>query len=96
MNNFHDVCLQSPERIPIPSHVLLQGGSSHPESIRHPATTASCAECEVTTRWLGYHRIWQGSGQVFDTVDLFLPDVQFTTQVPICLQSMSMYCNEHV
>ena len=31
---------------------------------------------------MGFHRIWHGSGQVFDTVDLFLPDVQFPTQVP--------------
>ena len=35
----------------------------------------------MTTRWLGYHRIRHGSGEVFDTVDLFLPDVQFATQV---------------
>ena len=43
-------------------------------------TTAACAECEVTTRWMGFVRIWQGSGEAFDMVDLFLPDVQFTTQ----------------
>jgi len=48
---------------------------------RFPSTTATCSECEVTTRWMGFHRIWHGSGQVFDTVDLFLPDVQFPTQV---------------
>ena len=44
-------------------------------------TTAACGECQVTTRWLGFYRVWQGSGEVFDTVDLFLPDVQFNTQV---------------
>ena len=44
-------------------------------------TAARCDECEVTTRWLGFYRVWQGSGEVFDTVDLFLPDVQFNTQV---------------
>jgi DEAD/DEAH box helicase domain-containing protein len=44
-------------------------------------TTARCDECQVTTRWLGFYRVWQGSGEVFDTVDLFLPDVQFDTQV---------------
>lgn len=44
-------------------------------------TTARCDECQVTTRWLGFYRVWQGSGEVFDTVDLFLPDVQFETQV---------------
>ena len=31
---------------------------------------------------MGFVRIWQGSGEAFDMVDLFLPDVQFTTQVP--------------
>lgn len=46
----------------------------------HAATSAVAAECEVTNRWLGFHRIWHGSGEVFDTVDLFLPDVQFSTQ----------------
>ena len=53
-----------------------------PQRLRQqfPSTTASCSECEVTTRWMGFHRIWHGSGEVFDTVDLFLPDVQFTTQ----------------
>ena len=44
-------------------------------------TAGRCDECEVTTRWLGFYRVWQGSGEVFDTVDLFLPDVQFNTQV---------------
>lgn len=43
-------------------------------------STARCDECQVTTRWLGFYRVWQGSGEVFDTVDLFLPDVQFNTQ----------------
>ena len=42
---------------------------------------AQCANAEVTTRWLGFHRIRHGTGEIFDTVDLFLPDVQFPTQV---------------
>ena len=44
-------------------------------------TTAACGECQVTTRWLGFYRVWRGSGEVFDSVDLFLPDVQFNSQV---------------
>ena len=43
---------------------------------------AQCADAEVTTRWLGFHRIRHGTGEIFDSVDLFLPDVQFPTQVP--------------
>jgi DEAD/DEAH box helicase domain-containing protein len=34
----------------------------------------------VTTRWLGFVRIWRGTGEVFDSVDLFLPDVQYETE----------------
>lgn len=43
-------------------------------------TRARCNNAIVTTRWMGFHRIWCGSGKVFDTVDLFLPDVSFSTQ----------------
>lgn len=35
----------------------------------------------VVVRFLGFHRVWQGSGQVFDSVDLFLPDIVYDTQV---------------
>ena len=52
--------------------------SEQPEQM---PSSARCDECQVTTRWLGFYRVWQGSGEVFDTVDLFLPDVQFNTQV---------------
>ena len=53
------------------------------------ATTAAVGDCLVTTRWLGFHRIWQGSGEVFDTVDLFLPDMQLRTQARPPLASCS-------
>lgn len=55
---------------------MLQMGND-----RYPSTTACCDAALVTVRWLGFHRIWQGSGEVFDSIDLFLPDVQFGTQV---------------
>jgi DEAD/DEAH box helicase domain-containing protein len=29
---------------------------------------------------VGFNRMWQGSGQVFDSVELHLPDVMFETQ----------------
>ncbi|GIL86775.1 hypothetical protein Vretifemale_15010 [Volvox reticuliferus] len=44
------------------------------------ATTASCESALVVVRYLGFHRVWQGSNRVFDTVDLFLPDVIYETQ----------------
>ena len=40
---------------------------------------ATCNDCTVTTRWMGYARIWRGSGKVFDSVDLFVPDVVYDT-----------------
>lgn len=59
---------------------LAQGSGTLEPSDK--ATTAAVGDCLVTSRWLGFHRIWQGSGEVFDTVDLFLPDMQLRTQVP--------------
>lgn len=44
-------------------------------------TTATCESCLITVRFLGYHRVAQGSGRIIDTVELFLPDTQFETQV---------------
>lgn len=41
---------------------------------------AAFSDCVVSQQWLGFHRIWKGSGKVFDTVDLFLPPSQFATQ----------------
>lgn len=35
----------------------------------------------ITVRFLGYFRVHQGSGTIFDAIDLFLPDTQFETQV---------------
>lgn len=71
----------------------MQGhGREQPEQT---PSTARCDECQVTTRWLGFYRVWQGSGEVFDTVDLFLPDVQFNTQVCCCTASYSAaHCHQ--
>jgi ATP-dependent helicase YprA (DUF1998 family) len=43
-------------------------------------TSARCGRALVTTRFMGYTRIWRGSGVAFDRVDLFLPDVQLETE----------------
>jgi len=42
-------------------------------------SSAIVGDAVVTTRWMGYVRIWRGSGQVFDKVDLFLPDQEYRT-----------------
>ncbi|KAJ7568553.1 hypothetical protein O6H91_01G037400 [Diphasiastrum complanatum] len=36
--------------------------------------------CKVTTRWIGFRRIWQGSNETFDSVDLFLPPASYESQ----------------
>lgn len=48
-----------------------------------PPTSASCDAAAVTTRVLGFSRVWQASGRVFDVVDLWLPDVTYDTQVGV-------------
>ena len=45
-----------------------------------PGTTAQCAECEIRVTFSAYHKIWQGTGRVFDTVSLNLPDVTYKTR----------------
>jgi hypothetical protein len=60
-------------------------GTSGSDSGRQHAvagvTSAVCESCVITVRFMGYFRVHQGSGQVFDAIDLFLPDTQFETQV---------------
>lgn len=41
------------------------------------------SDCVVTEQWLGFHRIWRGSGILFDTVDLFLPPTEFQSQAAL-------------
>ena len=57
------------------------GGSTeqqqHQCSTQHPVV---CSRATVTTRWLHFVRIWRGTGEVFDSVDLFLPDVCYETE----------------
>ncbi|XP_068668097.1 uncharacterized protein [Aristolochia californica] len=43
-------------------------------------TTAQSNFCTVTTTWFGFYRIWQGSNQIFDTVDLALPKFSYDSQ----------------
>ncbi|KAL8134877.1 uncharacterized protein LOC141713110 isoform X2 [Apium graveolens] len=43
-------------------------------------TSAQVHTCKVTTTWFGFRRIWKGSNQVFDTVELSLPDYSYNSQ----------------
>ncbi|KAL1824977.1 hypothetical protein ACET3Z_011755 [Daucus carota] len=46
----------------------------------YPRTSAQAHNCKVTTTWFGFRRIWKGSNQVFDTVELSLPDYSYNSQ----------------
>ncbi len=43
-------------------------------------SSAACESCYVTVRFLGYHRVAHGTGEITDSVQLFLPDSQWVTQ----------------
>ncbi|XP_061350533.1 uncharacterized protein LOC133295696 isoform X2 [Gastrolobium bilobum] len=45
-----------------------------------PKTNAQAHICKVTTTWFGFYRIWRGSNQIFDTVDLALPQYSYESQ----------------
>lgn len=74
---------------------------TQPPAGAHPATSARCNEAAVTLRFMGFVRIWRGSGVTFDHVRLFLPDVQFVTQAayvrcdrwsPFCFGELCSSC----
>ena len=46
-------------------------------------TTAQANICKVTTTWFGFRSIWKGSNQIFDTVELSLPNYSYESQVQI-------------
>jgi ATP-dependent helicase YprA (DUF1998 family) len=58
----------------------LQAYPAKVSEMKYPKTTAQASRCKVTTRWIGFRRIWQGSNETFDSVDLFLPDVSYDSQ----------------
>lgn len=57
-------------------------------------TTARVGPAVVTERFMAFMRIWRGSGIPFDRVDLFLPDVQFTTEAAYvrCAAASARFC----
>lgn len=45
---------------------------------------AVAADALVTTRFLGYLKVWRATNKIFDSVDLHLPDVQLRTRAAFC------------
>eukprot|EP00798_Chlamydomonas_sp_ICE-L_P008043 gene8043-1277_t len=42
-------------------------------------STVKCESAVVVIRFIGFSRVWQGTGEVFDNVDLALPDIVYET-----------------
>lgn len=67
------------------TNIHVAGGKlAYPARVRSGSfskTSAQVHTCKVTTTWFGFRRIWKGSNQVFDTVELSLPDYSYSSQV---------------
>ncbi|KAJ6813656.1 uncharacterized protein M6B38_142540 [Iris pallida] len=55
-------------------------------------TTAQVNDCKVTTKWFGFHRILKSTNQIYDTVELYLPEFSYESQavwirVPLSIKS---------
>ncbi|XP_073221327.1 uncharacterized protein, partial [Cicer arietinum] len=50
------------------------------DSSMFPKTNARANVCQVTTTWFGFYRIWRGSNQIIDAVDLALPQYSYESQ----------------
>lgn len=62
---------------------VIGGNIAYPakfSNIQFSRTTAQTNVCKVTTTWFGFRRIWKGTNQVFDTVDLSLPTYSYDSQ----------------
>ncbi|KAG8379347.1 hypothetical protein BUALT_Bualt07G0078900 [Buddleja alternifolia] len=61
---------------------VIGGHIAYPSRIINDqfARTAQTHICKVTTTWFGFRRIWRRSNQVFDTVELSLPDYSYESQ----------------
>ncbi|KAL2639720.1 hypothetical protein AAZV13_06G185700 [Glycine max] len=62
---------------------VIGGNIAYPvkvETNMFPKTNARVDVCKVTTTWFGFYRIWRGSNQIFDAVDLALPQYSYESQ----------------
>ncbi|XP_038726130.1 uncharacterized ATP-dependent helicase YprA-like isoform X2 [Tripterygium wilfordii] len=62
---------------------VIGGNIAYPARVSESVftrTTAQANTCRVTTTWFGFHKIWKGSHQVFETVELSLPKYSYESQ----------------
>ncbi|XP_024633112.1 uncharacterized ATP-dependent helicase YprA isoform X2 [Medicago truncatula] len=61
---------------------VIGGNIAYPviDSTMFPNTNVRANVCQVTTTWFGFYRIWRGSNQIIDAVDLALPPYSYQSQ----------------
>ncbi|KAK9090845.1 hypothetical protein Sjap_024022 [Stephania japonica] len=55
---------------------VVNGNLAYPTKVsgmQLSRTNAQANNCQVTTTWFGFYRIWRGSREIFDAVELSLP-----------------------
>ncbi|XP_058767287.1 uncharacterized protein LOC131640953 isoform X2 [Vicia villosa] len=71
---------------------VIGGNIAYPviDSIMFPKTNVRANVCQVTTTWFGFYRIWKGSNQIIDSVDLALPQYSYESQCALSLLKGSL------
>ncbi|KAM7471215.1 hypothetical protein LguiA_009398 [Lonicera macranthoides] len=62
---------------------VIGGNIAYPArtfSNKFSRTTAQENICKVTTTWFGFYSIWKGSNEIFDTVEMSLPNYSYESQ----------------
>ncbi|KAK3013340.1 hypothetical protein RJ639_009552, partial [Escallonia herrerae] len=72
---------------------VIGGNIAYPariSNVQFSRTSAQIHICKIATTWFGYRRIWRGSNQVFDTVELSLPSHSYESQAAWISVSLSV------
>ncbi|PNY04728.1 ATP-dependent helicase hrq1-like protein [Trifolium pratense] len=61
---------------------VIGGNIAYPviDSTMFTKTNVRANACQVATTWFGFYRIWRGSNQIIDAVDLALPQYSYESQ----------------
>jgi hypothetical protein len=71
--------------VKVSEHLFSSYSQAYPviDSTMFTKTNVRANACRVTTTWFGFYRIWRGSNQIIDTVDLALPQYSYESQVKL-------------
>jgi DEAD/DEAH box helicase domain-containing protein len=90
VRDMRDVYVVGGQAVYLPPRAAAPSSSSSSSSSRSPFSSSAlpspavAADALVTTRFLGYSKVWRSTNRVFDSVDLHLPDVQLRTRAAFC------------